>query len=174
MSPSRRAVDRIAATSDPAPGSVSPKHASFSPFACGVSQRCFCSSLAVVEQRERVEPDVHRDQRPERGLAALDLLAGQRLGDEVEAGTAVLLRDHDAEDPELGHALDQVQVELVLDVVLDRDRQHALVDEGADGVLDQALLVGELEVHGGQGYLRTAQSTNAGRPSIDSVLCSRT
>ena len=39
MSPSRRADVRIDATSEPASGSVSPKHASFSPFACGVSQR---------------------------------------------------------------------------------------------------------------------------------------
>ena len=51
------------------------------------------------------------------------------------------------EDPELGQPLDQLEVELVLDVVLDRDRQHALVHEGADGVLDQPLLVGQLEVH---------------------------
>ena len=35
VSPSRRAVVRIAATSEPAPGSVSPKQASFSPRACG-------------------------------------------------------------------------------------------------------------------------------------------
>ena len=100
-----------------------------------------------TQQRERVQPDVDRDQRPERRLAALDLLAGERLGDEVEPGAAVLLGDHDAEDPELGHALDQLEVELVVDVVLDRDREDPLVDEGADGLLDQALLVGELEVH---------------------------
>ena len=81
------------------------------------------------------------DQRAERRLAALDLLAGERLGDEVEPGAAVLLRDHDAEDPELGHALDQLQVELVVDVVLDRDREDTLVHEGPDGVLDQPLLV---------------------------------
>ena len=92
---------------------------------------------------------MHRDQRAERRLAALDLLAGERLGDEVEAGAAVLLGDHDAEDPELRHALDQLHVELVVDVVLDRDGQDPLVDEGANRLLDQALLVGELEVHGG-------------------------
>ena len=45
--------------------------------------------------------------------------------------------------PELGHALDQLHVEVVVDVVLDRDRQDALVHEVADGVLEQALLVGE-------------------------------
>ena len=53
----------------------------------------------------------------------------------------------DAEEAELGHALDQLEVELVVDVVLDRDRQDALVDERADGLLDQPLLVGEREVH---------------------------
>ena len=29
------------------------------------------------------------------------------------------------------------------------DRKHAFVHEGADGLLDQPLFVGELEVHGG-------------------------
>ena len=105
---------------------------------------------AVLEQRQRVQPDVDGDQRPERRLAALDLLAGERLRDEVEPRAAVLLRDDDPEDPELGHPLDQLQVELVVDVVLDGDRQDALVHEGADGVLDQPLLVGELEVHAGE------------------------
>ena len=113
---------------------------------------------------------MHRDQRAERRLAALDLLAGERLGDEVEPGAAVLLRDHDAEDPELGHALDQLQVELVVDVVLDRDRQDALVDEGAHRVLDQPLLVGELEVHGAS----LAGPRTRAVPSIDSAFRSRT
>ena len=81
------------------------------------------------------------DQRPERRLAALDLLAGERLGDEVEAGAAVLLRNHDPEDPELGQAVDQVEVELVVDVVLHGDRQHALVDERPHRLLGQPLLV---------------------------------
>src|SRR4051794_22702687 len=56
VSPSRRAVERIAATSDPAPGSVRPKHASFSPFACGVSQRCFCSSVPYFSSESELSP----------------------------------------------------------------------------------------------------------------------
>ncbi len=80
------------------------------------------------------------DERAEGGLAALDLLAGERLGDEVHAGAAVLLRDDDAEEAELGHALDRLEVELVLDVVLDRVRKDALVDEPPDGRLHLALL----------------------------------
>ncbi len=90
---------------------------------------------------------MHRDQRSKRSLSALDLLTRERLGHEIEAGAPVLLRDHDPEDPELRHALDQLEVELVIDVVLDRDRQDALVHEGANGVLDQALFIGELEIH---------------------------
>ena len=57
------------------------------------------------------------------------------------------LRQGLPEDPELGHALDQFEVELVVDVVLNCDRQDTLVHEGADGFLDQALFVRELEVH---------------------------
>ena len=55
-SPSRRAVERIDATSEPASGSVRPKHASFSPFACGVSQRCFCSSLPYLRSESEFRP----------------------------------------------------------------------------------------------------------------------
>ncbi len=44
-SPSRRAVVCRAPASVPTPGSVRPKVASFSPFACGTSQRCRCSSV---------------------------------------------------------------------------------------------------------------------------------
>jgi len=90
---------------------------------------------------------VHGDQRPERRLAALDLLTNERLRDVVEPGPTVRLRDHDPENPQLRHPLDQIEVELVLDVVRDRDGQDPLVDEVAHGLLRQALLVGEVEVH---------------------------
>ena len=49
--------------------------------------------------------------------------------------------------PELGHPLDQLEVELVVDVVLDGDGQDPLVDEPPYRLLDQPLLVGEVEVH---------------------------
>ena len=90
-----------------------------------------------------------------RPLAALDLPRTRAPPDEVESGAAVLLRDHDPEQAELGHALDHAHVELVLDVVLDRVGEHFPVDEVADGVLDQALLVSEPEVHAG-GSVRVA------------------
>src|SRR5919202_1078559 len=102
----------------------------------------------VAQERERVEADVDGDQRAEGGLAALDLLAGERLGDEVEPRAAVLLGDRDPEDAELGHALDHLRVEPVRDVVLDRVGEDPLVDEAPDGLLEQPLLVGQPEVHG--------------------------
>ena len=101
----------------------------------------------VREQRQRIEADVDRDQRAEGRLAALDLLARERLGDEVEPGAAVLLGDGDPEDAELGHALDRAHVEVVRDVVLDRVREDPVLDEPPDRVLEQALLVAELEIH---------------------------
>src|SRR5439155_12505830 len=108
----------------------------------------------VLQQRQRVEADVYRDERAESRLAAFDLLAGERLGDEVESRAAVSLRDDDAEDSEFGYPRDRIAVEAVRDVVFDGVRQDPLVDEGANGVLQQALLVGELEVHDGLVYGR--------------------
>ena len=90
---------------------------------------------------------MNRDQRPERGLAALDLLAGERLADEVHAGAAMLFGHDDPEEAER-HALDHAHVEVVVDVVLDRVRQDAFVDELPDGRLYLALLGRELEIHG--------------------------
>ena len=59
------------------------------------------------------------------------------------------------------------QVEVVVDVVLDRVREDALVDERADGVLEQPLLVGELEVHA-RPSVRTALRRRRAR-----LACSR-
>ena len=101
-----------------------------------------------LEERQRVQADVHRDQRAERRLAPLDLLADQRLAHVVEARAAVLGRDRRAQQPQLGHALDDAHVEVVVDVVLLRHRQDASVDELTHGLLDRALLVVQVEVHG--------------------------
>ncbi len=106
---------------------------------------------------------MHGDERPKRRLAALDLLARERLGDEVEAGTAVRLGNDDSEDAQLREPGDQLEVELVLEVVLHRHRQDSLVDERARRRLREPLLVGQLEVH-----------YRAGRPSIETAFRSRT
>src|ERR687888_453328 len=56
VSPSRRALDFIEATSEPAAGSVRPKQAIFSPRAWGTSQRCFCSSVAYLSSASEFRP----------------------------------------------------------------------------------------------------------------------
>src|SRR5436853_246608 len=117
----------------------------------------------VAQERERIEPDVDGDQRAEGRLAALDLLAREGLGDEVEPGAAVLLGDRDPEDPELGHALDRAHVEVVRDVVLDGVREDPVLDELPDRVLEQPLLVGELEVHAGSLSRARGRPPDSGR-----------
>src|SRR5439155_23942583 len=71
-------------------------------------------------------------------------------------GSAVLLGNDDAEHSELGHALDQAQVEPVLDVVLDRDREDFVVDEVPNRVLDQALFLRQVEINRRGAYRETA------------------
>ena len=67
----------------PTPGSVSPNVASFSPRACGTSQRWRCSSVAPLEEGQRVEPDVDALDDPERGVGTLQLLAQDGEADVV-------------------------------------------------------------------------------------------
>ncbi len=55
-SPSRRAVVARLAASVPTPGSVSPNVASFSPFACGTSQRRRCSSVPHCRRVSEFRP----------------------------------------------------------------------------------------------------------------------
>ena len=69
----------------PTPGSVSPNVASFSPFAWGTSQRWRCSSVAPLEEGQRVEPDVDALDDPERGVGPLQLLAQDGEADVVHA-----------------------------------------------------------------------------------------
>ena len=104
--------------------------------------------VRVTEKRERVQADVDGDERAEGGLAPLDLLAGEGLADEVHARAAVLLGDDDPEQAEFRHPLDDTDVEVMVDVVLDRVGQDPLVDELTNGRLDLPLLRREVELHG--------------------------
>ena len=59
------------------------------------------------------------------------------------AEAAVLLGDHQAEDPHLLHALDDLRRVLVLVLELGGDRQDLLVDELADELDELVLFLGE-------------------------------
>ena len=58
---------------------------------------------APREQRQAVEPGVHRHDHAQRRVHVLELLAGEAEADVVHAGAAVLRRHRDAEQAELRH-----------------------------------------------------------------------
>ena len=99
--------------------------------------------------RHRAERGVggHRDRH--RGVDPRQLLDRQRVGERVGAAAAVLLGEGDAHQPELAHLRDELVGEGLGAVELLGDRRDLLAGEVADGVAQQPLLVGQLEVHRG-------------------------
>ena len=74
---------------------------------------------APGEQRQAVEPRVHRQDDAERRVHVLQLLAGQAEADVIEPRAAVLLGHAHAQEAELRHAAENaVPVELVIAVEL--------------------------------------------------------
>ncbi len=87
--------------------------------------------------------DGDRDRR----VDARQLLDRDRVRDGVAARAAVLLRDREAHQPELGELRDELVGEARLEVELLSDRRDARLGELADGAPDEFLLVREVEVH---------------------------
>ncbi len=102
---------------------------------------------AELEDARAHERGLDRDHRADRGVAAPDLLDDEAVAEVVEAGAAVLVGDDRAEVALRGDLLDQVQVEVVVAGVFARALDDLLVGELPRGVADQALLVGQIEVH---------------------------
>jgi hypothetical protein len=65
----------------------------------------------------------------------------------VEARAAVLVRDRDAEEPEVRHALDELGGMAMLAVDLRRFRQHFVLREVARRLLNRELFFSRFEVH---------------------------
>ena len=108
-----------------------------------------------LQERQRVEPDVDALDDPEGRVGPLQLLAEDGEADVVHARAAPLLGDRRAEEPELGHPGEDLAVDLALLVPLADVRQDLGLDELADGLLDEAVLVGEAEVdHGTEARCR--------------------
>ena len=78
---------------------------------------------------------------------ARQLLDRDRVGHGVGAGAAVLLRERDAHQPELGHLLDELVREALFAVELLGDRGDPRLGEVAHGPAQQLLLFGQLVVH---------------------------
>ena len=81
--------------------------------------------VAVEVDRHRPERRVRRDGDRDRRVDARQLLDRDRVRHGVGAGAAVLLRDRDAHQPELGHLRDELVREALLAVELLGDRRDA-------------------------------------------------
>ena len=119
------------------------------PLARGELRQPLALLLLVAEQVDRHRPErrVRGDGDRDRRVDPRQLLDGDRVRDGVAAGAAVLLRDRQAHEAELGELRDELVGEARLAVELLGDRRHARLGEVADGAPDELLLVGQLEVH---------------------------
>ena len=149
------------AASVPTPGSVSPNVASFSPFACGTSQRSLLLVGRPLQQGERVQPDVDALDDPERRVGPLELLAQDREADVVHPGAAPRLRDRRAEEALLGHLPEQLAGEAAVLVPAADVGQDLGLGERPGRLLDEPVLVGQGEVDHGRNA-----SGWAGRPRM--------
>ncbi len=164
-SPSRRAVVRIAALSEPEPDSVSAYAGSHSPRR-ELRQVLRLLLLGAGElEPERAEL-LHREDERRRRADLPDLLDRDEREERAGAEPAVLLVEEEAEDVVLAEELDDVPRELVRLVDLGRARRDPLARELADEIAQLALLVGE-DVPGHQ------KGSYATRPAVISRFSSR-
>ena len=140
-SPSRSSARvRVAPASEPALASVSPKAASFAPDASCGSHSCFCASRPEQVDRHRPERRVRGDGDRDGRVDARQLFDRDRVRHGVGAGAAVLLRDRDAHQPELGQLLHELVREALLAVELLGDRRNLRLAEVAHRAAQQLLL----------------------------------
>ena len=143
-SPSRRAVVRIARTSEPASGSVIMKQQRRSPAA--IVGRYLLPLLVRAVAGQHATHDVHAvDDAGDRHPASRKLCDCERVGRQIEPEATVLLRDAHAEQAHLAQALHDLFGVLVACLEVMGDRDDLAVDEVAHGVQDVELLVLEIE-----------------------------
>ena len=128
---------------EPKSGSVRPKQPISCPEASSGSQWRLLLLGAEGIDRIHHQRALHRGERADARVAPLELLHDEPVGHVVEARAAVFLRQVGAEQPQLGHAGDELLGKLPFDVGLADDGQQVLVHPGPDGVPDRALLLGE-------------------------------
>ena len=135
------------AASDPVPGSVSPKQPSHSPEQSFGRSDVFCSSVphcSIEPATSEVwtETTVRADESP-RPISSTT----SPYAEVVEPPAAVLLRDGRAEVAHVAELLDELEVEALVAVVVAGAGDDLAVGEIARRLANQALFVGEVEVH---------------------------
>ena len=139
-SPSRRAVVRIAAESEPEPDSVSAY--ARQPLARGELRQVALLLLVAARELEAERAELLHREDQRRGRADLPhLLDRDQREERAGAEPAVLLGEEEAEDVVLAKQLDDVPRELVRGVDLGGARRDPLTRELADEVAQLALLV---------------------------------
>ena len=108
-------------------------------------------------ERAAAEARVRRDDQPERAPDAADLLDRDGVGQRVEPGAALVLRDRDAEPADLADALDDLGREAALTLVLVDDRRDLGEHEVADRVAQEDVLRRRGRGPSARAYHRTAR-----------------
>jgi hypothetical protein len=129
----------------------------------------------AAEREDRIhhERALHRRERPEATVAALEFLHDETVRDTREPRAAVLLGEIRAEHAQFREFGDQLVGEAALHVAVADDRQDLLVDERANGIANRALFFSERRVDVEQvarmgGELHGRQRGNrAGRKHIE-------
>ena len=102
---------------------------------------------AEAQHRLAEEPVGDRHDAAQRGVGAAELLHAEHVGEVVAAEAAVLLRDGEPEEPDLGHLGDDVEVDGLVAVPLRAVRDRLAVEEVAGQVAEGLLLLVEGQVH---------------------------
>ena len=97
-------------------------------------------SRPVAVERVRREPDGGLERDRDRRVVPRDLLETQTERQEIAPLPADLFGERDAEQPELGHALHDLERELLAFVVAGRRGRDDLLGERPDGRLELPLL----------------------------------
>ena len=180
-SPSRSALVRIPATSEPTPGLGHRERAAHLAGGHLRQQPRLLLGRAVLRDQVRHD-EVGVDDAGDRHPAAGELLHHQRVGQQRLAQPAVLLGDGEPEQAHLAHAVDDVGRVLVGVLQPLRVRDDLLVDEGAHGGEDVALHLGQTgrlgesepwqppEAETESRYREYGRAALAGRPDPD-ALC---
>ena len=121
----------MAATSLPAPGFGEAEHRDALAARLRRQKTLLLLLVAPLQQRQAVQPDMHRHRGAQAGVGRFQFLAGQPQGDVVEALAAVAFGDADAQNPQLRHARQQVRRHGLAAVSLLDDRRNLALGKGS-------------------------------------------
>ncbi|MGY4297708.1 hypothetical protein ACVWXN_005803 [Bradyrhizobium sp. i1.4.4] len=118
------------------------------PFAAGELRQVLLALVLVAIGVDRVhhQRGLHRVHRAIAGIDPLDLARDEAVGDVARIGTAIFLRQRNADQAELAHLVEDLAVGLLLEIRLGDARQQLVLGIGARGVAHHALVFGELLV----------------------------